>query len=355
MYGILVAIAVLAVLIFVHELGHFLAAKLCGVGVERFSIGFGTKLWGIKRGETEYVISLVPLGGYVKLLGENPEEEVDKCALHRSFSGKPLSIRTLVVAAGPIFNILFSVFILAIVYVWGIPILESVVGEVLSHTPAASAGLEKGDRIVEIEGKKIDSWDELSKVILANPGTPLRLVLERKGNKLVVLITPQPYEKKNIFGEKKIVGKIGIVAAGNYHVKKSNPAKALLIGIQGVANMVYLTIVGIIKLLQRVIPAKSVGGPILIMQMATQQAKAGLINLFYFMAFISVNLGVINLFPIPILDGGHLLFFTIEGIRGKPVSTRIREMAQQIGLAIIIAIMVLAFYNDLTRLLGSKR
>ncbi|RLD99672.1 MAG: RIP metalloprotease RseP [Aquificota bacterium] len=352
MGGLLVAIILLGVLIFIHELGHFLAARMLGVGVERFSIGFGPKLWSVKRGDTEYVLALVPLGGYVKLLGEDPEEAVEEVDRERSFSHKPLWVRTTVVAAGPFFNLLFAVVVMTGVYLWGVPILEPVVGQVVAGSPAERAGLKAGDFIVSIEGKKIESWGDLAAVVQKNPGKPLKVVVKREGEQVTLTVVPKPQEARTIFGEKRIVGKVGIVAAGTYRIERANPFMALVRGVEYTVNMVYLTLVGIVKILQRVVPAKSVGGPILIVQMASKQVKSGLINLLTFMAFISINLGIINLFPIPILDGGHLLFFTIEGVRGKPVSTRTREVAQQVGLAIIIAIMVLAFYNDIGRLIG---
>ncbi len=354
MSGLLVAIVFLGILIFVHELGHFLMARLYGVGVEKFSLGFGPKIWGIKRGETEYVLSLFPLGGYVKLLGENPEEELPEDAdISRSFSHKPLSTKAAIVAAGPMSNLIFAAFVMSMVYLWGIPVLEPVVGKVLPNTPAAVAGLMPKDKIVAIEGKRMSSWSDLSGIIQKNPGKPLKLTIKRKDQSLELTVTPEPQETKNIFGEKKKVGMLGIVAAGVFRVERSNPLTAVARGIGYTVKIFYLTVLGIIKIIQRVVPAKSVGGPILIVQLASQQAKAGLLSLLTFMAFISVNLGVINLFPIPVLDGGHLLFFCIEAVRRRPLSIRTKEMAQQIGLAIIIIIMVLAFYNDIARIIGS--
>jgi regulator of sigma E protease len=354
MSGLLVAIVFLGILIFVHELGHFMVARLCDVGVERFSLGFGPKVWGVKKTETEYVLSLLPLGGYVKLLGENPEEELPAGAdISRSFSHKPLSTRTAIVVAGPLFNLIFASLVMSMVYLWGIPVLEPVVGKVLPSTPAAMAGLMAGDKILAIEGKRVSSWDDLSRIIQKNPGKSLKLVVKRKNQSLELTVTPELQNTRNIFGEKKKVGRLGIVAAGVFRVERSNPLTAVARGIGYTVKIFYLTVLGVIKIIQRVVPAKSVGGPILIVQLASQQAKAGVLSLLTFMAFISVNLGVINLFPIPVLDGGHLLFFGIEAVRRKPLSVRTKEMAQQIGLAIIIVIMVLAFYNDIVRIIGS--
>ncbi len=355
MVGILVAIFLLGVLIFVHELGHFIVAKAFGVGVERFSIGFGPKLWSVEKGGTEYALSSVPLGGYVKLVGEDPEEEVPEEKRGTSFYEKPLSVRVAVVGAGPLFNILFALVVMTGLYLWGIPVLEPVVGQVMAGSRAQEAGLMSGDRVVLIEGRHVDSWESMARLIQKSPGKPLRLVVDRQGKRVVLTIVPKPQKARTIFGEKRVVGRIGIVAAGTYRIERSNPAKALLRGWEYTYRMVYLTIVGIIKILQRVVPVKSVGGPILIVQMVSQQVKSGIVSLFTFMAFISINLGVINLFPIPILDGGHLLFFGIEAVRRKPLSTRAKETAQQVGLIIIIAIMAMAFYNDITRLLGGGK
>ncbi len=353
--GILVSLILLGVLIFVHELGHFVVAKACGVGVMRFSIGFGPRLWAIHKGETEYALSLVPLGGYVKMVGEDPDEEVPEDKKGWSFYEKPLPVRVAVVGAGPLFNLLFAFVVMTGLYLWGVPVLEPVLGKVMPGSPAQVAGLLPGDRILSIQGHGVSSWEAMAKWIRQGSGKRLKLLVDREGKRLELTIVPTPRKVKDIFGETKVVGRIGVVAAGVYRIERSDPLRAVVRGWEYTCRMVYLTLLGIIKILQRVVPARSVGGPILIVQIASQQVKAGLVSLCTFMAFISINLGIINLFPIPILDGGHLLFFGVEAIRRRPLSGRAKELAQQVGLAIIIAIMALAFYNDIMRILGGGK
>ncbi|NPA15696.1 MAG: RIP metalloprotease RseP [Deferribacteres bacterium] len=354
MVSLIFAIIALGVLIFVHELGHFLAAKWLGIFVEKFSIGFGPAIVSKKIGETEYALSLIPLGGYVKLLGEDEEsaEDIPSHLRERAFSCRPVREKALVVLAGPLANIVFAFFLIYSASLVGFPSLLPEVGKVLPDTPAAQAGLKPGDLIVEINGKRIRTWDELVAIVHSNPDRDLEVKVKRNGKLLTFKIHTSSKVVKTIFGKTKKIGLIGIVASGATTVKRYNPVEAFVEAARRTYEMVYLTILGIVKIVERAVPLKSIGGPILIVQMAKQQAQTGLINFILFTALISINLGVINLLPIPVLDGGHLLFFMIEAILGRPISLRKKEIAQQIGLFIIIMIMVLAFYNDILRLAG---
>jgi regulator of sigma E protease len=347
---ILSTIIVLGILVFVHELGHFVLAKKLGVGVLTFSLGFGKKLIGRKIGETQYQIAAVPLGGFVKLIGENPEEEVKEEDRARSFSMQPIWKRFLIISAGPFFNFFLAVALFTTINLFGIPYFPSKIGEVSPGLPAEKVGLRKGDVILSIDGEGISKWDELYKTIRNSQGKELSLKVKRNGDVLEVKVTPQPFKEKNIFGEEIETFKIGIVNPKEVLIEKVNPFVAIGMGFTQAWQGIELTIVSIIKLIQRVIPAKTIGGPILIAQLAGEQARRGLLSLILFTAILSINLGVINLFPIPILDGGHFLFLGLEAVLRKPISIKKMEIAQQIGLIFIILLMLFAFYNDLIRI-----
>jgi regulator of sigma E protease len=352
--AILSAIILLGVIIFVHELGHFLFAKLTGVKVLKFSLGFGPKLIGKTYGGTEYLISAVPLGGYVKMLGEMPGEEMKEEEKQFAFNNQAVWKRFIIVFCGPLFNLLFAAVIFFFTFVNGIPVLLPEIGSVIHGTPAEKAGLVKGDRIVEIGGVAIRQWDEMTGVIHKSAGKPLGLTIKRDGATFQVSITPEKTKVKDIFGEEEEVGLIGIKPSGNTIIRRENVASAFADSFDRTWEISKLTVVSIIKLIERVIPMQTMGGPILIVQMAGQQASRGFLNFFIFMAIININLGVLNLLPIPILDGGHLLFLGIEAVRGKPLSEKTIALGQKIGLAFIITLMAVVFYNDIMRLLTGK-
>jgi regulator of sigma E protease len=340
---------VLGILIFVHELGHFLLAKKLGVAVLKFSLGFGPKLIGKKIGETEYQIAVFPLGGFVKPLGEDPQEEIKEEDRHRSLWAQPIWKRVLIIGAGPFFNFFLAVVLFSSINLFGIPYFPPKIGEVSPGLPAEQAGLKKGDVILSIDGQEVTKWDDLSKIIRNSEGKELLLKVKRDGEISEIKVTPKPSTQKNLFGEEIPAFVIGITPADEILVQKVGPFEAVGKGFSQTWFGIKLTIVSIIKLVERVIPAKTIGGPILIAQMAGEQAKRGLVSLALFMAILSINLGVINLFPIPVLDGGHFLFLGLEAIMRKPVSIKKMEIAQQIGLMLIILLMLFAFYNDLIR------
>ncbi len=348
--NIISAIIVLGILVFAHELGHFLLAKRLGVGVLTFSLGFGRKLIGRKIGETQYQISAVPLGGFVKLIGENPEEAVKEEDRPRSFSAQPIWKRALIVSAGPFFNFFLAAVLFSTVNLSGIPYFPPKIGEVSPGLPAEKAGLKKGDLVLSIDDVGVSKWDDLSKIIRDSKGKELLMKVKREGETLEIKVAPQPSKVKNVFGEEVQTVMIGITPMEEILVEKVNPFVALGMGFVQTWNGIKLTVVSIIKLIERVIPAKTIGGPILIAHLAGEQAKRGMVSFILFMAILSVNLGVINLFPIPVLDGGHFLFLGLEAILRRPISIKKMEMAQQIGLIFIILLMVFAFYNDLLRI-----
>jgi regulator of sigma E protease len=348
--SILSAIIVLGILVFVHELGHFLLAKRLGVGVLTFSLGFGPKLIGKKIGETQYQISAVPLGGYVKLIGENPEEEIKEEDLSHSFSNQPIWKRACIVSAGPFFNFFLAVVLFFTINLFGIPTFPAKIGEVSPGLSAEKAGLKKGDVILSIDGENVSKWEDLSKIIRGSKGKELSFKVKRGDEILEMKISPKASTVKDLFGEEVHVFMIGIKPSEEIVTQKIGPLVALGKGFSQTWQGIQLTVVSIVKLIQGVIPAKTIGGPILITQLAGEQAKRGLLSLVLFMAILSINLGVINLFPIPILDGGHFLFLGLEAILRRPISIKKMEVAQQIGLIFIILLMLFAFYNDLIRI-----
>jgi regulator of sigma E protease len=349
MIYIVSAVVVLGLLIFVHELGHFIFAKFFGVGVEKFSLGFGPKLIGKTVGGTEYLISAFPLGGYVKMIGESPDAEIALEDQDRSFMGKHPLKRIVIVAAGPIFNLIFAALLFILVYMIGVPSATTRIGEVVANKPAALAGLQTKDLVMSVNGMPVSRWDEFASIIAESKGVPLDIIVEREGKALPFRIVPETKEGKNLFGEKISYPVIGVVAAAEMITDRYSPAKAVVKGLQQTWKVTTLTIVSIGKLIERVVPLDSVGGPIMIAKMAGEQASAGGVNFLAFMALLSINLGVLNLLPVPILDGGHLFFYFCEFIFRRPVSMKVREIAQQVGLVLLIGLMVLAFYNDIIR------
>lgn len=351
--GVLAAIVVLGVLIIVHEFGHFIVAKRSGVGVLKFSVGFGPRLFGRVYNGTEYVLSAIPLGGYVKMVGEDPDatEPVDE---RISFSHQPVWKRVAIVLAGPAFNLLLAFAVFAGVFaIYGRPVGSDVakVGALMPDMPAARAGLQSGDVITAVDGRPIATWEELSNAIRASAGRSVALVLQRgEDESLTITVTPESKPEKNLFGE--VVGEAYVIGIERGSSKVPvGPVEAIVEGAKYTGFWIETLVMSVVKIFQGRIPAGDIGGPLLITQAAAQQAKAGLESLLMFMAVISINLGILNLLPIPILDGGHLLFFLVEGVMRRPLDLRHREIMQQVGLVILIGLMAFAFYNDILRVI----
>ena len=343
-------IILLGVLIFFHELGHFIVARFFGVGVEKFSLGFGPRLIGRKVGITDYRISAIPLGGYVKMVGEEPDADIDPDQQHLSFTHKPVLQRLLIVAAGPFFNVLLAAVILFIVLLHsGAFFMEPIVGDVQPGSPAEVAGLRAGDRIVAINGSGVESWEEMAQLIGGSEGAEIDLEISREGQPLSILLIPRLQADQNLFGEDTKRYMIGIISSRQVSAKKLSFGQALVMSVEKTYQIAELTFVSVVKMVQGKLSVKTLGGPIMIAQLAGEQAKEGLIEFLSLMAVISVNLAILNILPIPVLDGGHILFFTIELLIRRPVSIRVREIAQQAGLFVLLMLMILVFYNDITR------
>jgi len=439
-------VVVLGVLILVHEFGHFIVARWAGVGVERFSIGFGPVLWRYRGKETEYCLSAFPLGGYVKMMGddENPLEGGKTGVLDpsKAFNLKPLPVRFAIVFAGPAMNFVLAAVIFALVFmimgrpaspavigrvveggpaaqaglrtgdrivavegrpvqyweellrvvqdsqgetiqvavrrestehkvgltpaktkvrdlfgdereIWDVaarPYVPAAIGEVVAGFPAQQAGLRPGDTIVAIEGKPVFSWDDLAETIHKRPGQPTTLQVRRGEQTLTVTVVPNAVKERAPDGKEIVVGRIGIGPAPATLYVRSNPISAVWEGVARTSEVTVLTAVGLYKIIVGQLDRKNIGGPIQIAVTAGEQARQGLPSLAFFTAVISVNLFLLNLLPVPMLDGGHLLFFACEAVLGRPLSVRKREVAQQVGFVLLMLLMVYAVYNDLERI-----
>jgi regulator of sigma E protease len=289
------------------------------------------------------------------MVGEEPDEDLDPQLIPLSFTHKHVLKRILIVFAGPFFNILLAVLIFWVIALSsGIMILKPSVGSVKDGSPASLAGFKPGDLVTAINGVAVETWEAMADRITHSNGKPLEITVERPGGTVVLQATPELVKSKNLLGEdiKRYV--IGIGTAGETTSQKLNFFQAAKESLRQTYSIVELMVMIVAKLITGSISIDTVGGPIMIAQMAGDQAKAGISSLFQFIAVISVNLAVINLLPIPILDGGHLLFFGIEALKGRPVNLKVREIAQQVGMVILIMLMILVFYNDITRLFFSS-
>lgn len=339
-------------------MGHFLLAKASGVKVLTFSLGFGPKLVGKQIGDTEYVISSVPLGGYVKMLGQEDvgdvEQDSDALEKERSFRYQPAYKRIMIILAGPLFNLLTAAVIFFFVFLAGVPTLLPSIGEVMPDTPAAKAMLQKGDLIKAINGTSVKQWAELTDMIHSSPGKPLVLTVQRSSSLLTIPVTPEKKIMKDVFGENREVGLIGVKPSGDTFIVKETLPGAINSALLKTWDISALTVAGIIKLIQRIVPVETIGGPILIFQLAEKQATAGALSYFIFAAVISINLGILNLLPIPVLDGGHIFFLGLEAVRKKPLSEKTVLIAQRVGLALLVMLMIFAMYNDIFRLISGR-
>lgn len=357
---ILATILVLGVLIFVHELGHFAAAKAVDIEVPRFSLGLGPKLIGFKKGETEYVISWFPLGGYVKMAGMIEEEGVGaleggksegRTPSPRDFDAKSLPARTLVISAGVLMNFLFAVvafIVVARAQGMQIPLIQ----DVLEDSPAAEAGFRPGDLILTVEGHRIRSFDELSLMVKQNPEMPIRIGVERAGERLTLQAVPRSVRIwSDVIRDSVEIGQLGVRSDPSGGYRSLGWGGAIEEGSYRTWYWVRTTFEFLGQLVSGQSSAKEVGGPILIGQLSGQAARAGIWPLLSFMAIISINLAILNLLPVPVLDGGHLTFLAFEAVRGKALSAGQRIRLTQVGMVLIVGLMVWVITNDVLRLL----
>lgn len=353
------AIVLFGLLIFFHELGHFILAKLVGVKVLKFSLGFGPKLISRKIGDTEYILSALPLGGYVKPLGEEPGEELSEEERPFAFNTQPAWKRAAIIIAGPVFNLVLAYIIFVTFLSTGIPVvipnLDSIsptIDSVKEDSPAMKAGLMEDDTIIAISGESIDDWTGMSEVISKNVGRELPLRVSRGDEIIELKVTPEPDSIKDEEGKDIVVGRIGITKKLNFHVIESEGILlAPLKGAEALYEWCVLTLEVVVKLFSGSLSARQVGGPILIVDAAAKAASVGLVTYFNFIAIISINLAVLNLLPVPVLDGGHLMFLSIEAIRKRPLSEKVMAIANRVGLTLLLMLIAFVFYNDITRII----
>ena len=373
---VIAVVVVLGGLIFFHELGHFSVARWLGMGVSTFSLGFGPKILKYRKGKTEYALSLVPLGGYVALVGESDPKDIPEGFTEKeSFALRPAWQRLLVVAAGPVANIILAWLLCwALALGWGTPILLPQVGGVVQNGPADKAGIQPGDTIVSINGVAVANWQAMADTIAQSNGKTLDVTLSRpdmapqadketqadeaaqaeQGMTISVELTPERSTRKTIFGEEESAWLIGIRNSGAVRLERHSFAGAAVAGAGQTADMVSLTWQSFVKLAERVVPLDQVGGPIMIMQMVGKQAHEGLAGLLALAALISINLGILNLLPIPVLDGGQIVFCLWEIVFRRPPNPRFQEYAMRVGIALLVALMLLATYNDLWRIIKNS-
>lgn len=359
-YGI-IFLAVLTLVVFIHELGHFLVARWCGVTVKTFSIGFGPEIYGFndKHG-TRWRFAWIPLGGYVKFVDdENAASKPDADALKRmspaeragSFHAKPVWQRSAVVAAGPIANFLLAIVLYAgLNAAVGVRVMPAFVDAVVPETPAARAGFMPGDKIVDIDGTGIERFEDLQRIVGSGAGTELTFTVERGAEKVVLKATPNADEQKDTFGRTFRRGLIGIqrsISADKIQTLSVGPVEALTRGVKETYGNITATLAGLSDIITRRQSAEQMGGPILMAEVTAKIAELGWEPMLRWIAFISANIGFLNLLPIPVLDGGHLLFYGYEAIRRKPASERFQQFGFQVGLALLMMLMIFVNFNDL--------
>lgn len=353
--SIFIALLILSFLVFFHELGHFIVARICGVKVEVFSIGFGKKLVSWRFGQTEYALSMIPLGGYVKLKGQDDSNPKLKNYEADSYLSKSPWQRIAILLAGPFFNLFLAFLLYMAVGLLGKASLLPVVGEVKESYPAAQAGIKAGDVIVAINGKEIKTWEELDSMIIESQGE-LELTLQRGQGELKeslsVRVLPMEQEAQNIFRENIIRKIIGISSAGAVGMVHYKGLDSIIFGIDESIKASTLIAQSIIKLISGVVPSSEVGGVVSIVSVIGSASSSGLTHLLWLTALISVNLGILNLLPIPALDGGHILFNLYEVIMRKAPSENVMYYLTLCGWAVLLGLMLLGLYNDIFRLLA---
>jgi regulator of sigma E protease len=349
-------LVLLTALVFVHELGHYLVARRCGVRVLTFSIGFGPELFGWHdRAGTRWRISAIPLGGYVKMFGdadlassrEAGGDGMTDAERAVSFHAKPLASKSAIVAAGPLANFAFAAVLLAILYAFvGTPVAsdEATVGAVSPDSAAEAAGLSEGDMIRSIDGRTLTGFDDLRTIVAASPDTPLLFRIERDGRLVDIDVTPQPVE----LSDGRTIGRVGIAPRFDYNTR--GILDSVVGGVEGTWRLTVQTVLFLGRIISGDESSDNIGGPIGIAMLSGEMAKRGFGDYLFFAALLSVNLGLINLLPVPVLDGGHLAFYAVEAVRGRPLGEKAQEYGFRLGLVLILLLFLFATKNDIGRL-----
>ena len=349
--GILTSLLVLSFLIFFHELGHFLAARFFGVKVEVFSIGFGKKLFSKVVGDTEYCFSSIPLGGYVQMKGQDDTDPTKLSQDEDSYNMKKPWQRIVILMAGPFANFLLAFLLYIVIANVGVTRLAPTIGQVAQNSPALEIGLKKGDKVLEINGEKVTTWNDLSKLIKESEGK-LLITIQRDKKIKTLLTTHQIKEIKNIFGESVKKRILGVSPSGEIVKLHFNFIESISFAYDETLNATTLILKSLQKLVAGVIPAKDLGGVVSIVQVTAEASEVGIVALLGLTALISVNLGVLNLLPIPALDGGHIMFNLYEMIRKRPPSQAVLYRLTVVGWVFLLSLMAFTIFNDIYRIAG---
>lgn len=353
MFSVLVFICILSVLIVVHELGHFFAARRAGVRVEKFSLGFGPRLFKKAKGGTEYSVSMVALGGYVKLAGDNLHEYKGK---PDEYFSQPPGRRFQIIFAGPLLNYVLAFFLFWLVFWTGYPALTSKVGGLLEGFGAKEAGIKAGDRITAIDGQKVEFWEDLQKIIQSKQDrSRVDVSILRDGEELSFDVRIKEEAVADQMGEERKVGLLGVSPFDEVVIARHSFVESFFLGVDKTFRLTIMTYQGLWRMATgRVSIRDSVTGPLGIFYITSKAARMGIAVLLHLMAVLSLSLGIFNLLPLPILDGGHILFLGIEKIRGRSLSPKAENIVSQIGLAMIITLALFVTYNDIVRIFGDK-
>ncbi len=339
----------LGAIVMIHEWGHFIVARFVGVKVERFSFGFGPVLWKKQGAQTEYVLSLLPLGGYVKLAGETDNEKRGP-AKPWEYRGRPIGDKAAIILAGPLINYLLGFTLFFTVFVLGTGTLTPRVGRLMKDYPAAAAGLRVGDLITAVNGRPVQTWEEMTHAVQNSPDG-VTLAVDRDGTHFDKIIQPKISEQPPLFGKAKRIGMIGVAPSGEVVVRRYSVPRAFVKAGQQVWLLTTSTIFALWSMATGAMPLKeSFTGPIGIFQITASVAQKGIIPLLQLIAILSTSIGFFNLLPVPVLDGGHLLFLVLEKWRGKPVSERAQENCVKVGMGLLLALLAVVTYNDLVRM-----
>jgi len=354
---ILSFLVLLTVVVFFHELGHFSIARLCGVRVEVFSLGFGSELFGFTdRHGTRWKVSALPLGGYVKMFGQaervleadGREREMTEAEKAVSFHHKRVWQRAAIVFAGPAANFVLTIIIFAAMFsTMGQPFAEPIIGAVRDNSAAAAAGLKPGDRIISLDGKTVQRFDEIADALQLDLSETLDLLIERDGRQLHVQVTPQVTEETDLFGNAHRFRRLGVESTGPGQLVRYDPLTSIWVAGRETYRLSGQILLSVWQMAIGARSGEELGGVLRIGKVAGDVAQLGIVPFIDLMARLSINLGLLNLFPIPLLDGGHLAFFAIEGVRGRPLGEKAQEWGMRIGIAVVLGLMVFATWNDL--------
>lgn len=358
--GLLIVLAALSgigLLIFIHEFGHFIAAKISGVKVREAAIGFGPKIYKKQWGETLYSIGILPLGGFVKLAGMEPEDSIEAGEEDRAFDNQSLFKKVAIIGAGPLMNILIAVPIFAIIFMFGVQEQTTVVAGVSSGSAAHKAGIQKGDRLISIDGQKIDEWGDVSRAVAPKPNESVKIVVERDGKKLTKTATVGQRDRKKIEDNEEKTVKEGFLGIeGETRIKRYGPLQAFSMAVKMTIQTTGAIISIFAALFTGGIPASTLAegsaGPVGVIYISSEMIRKGFTNFLWFLGIISPNLAIVNLLPLPPLDGSRVTFLIYERIRGKRISKERFVQLQTIGVALLVFLMVFLTAFDLNRILS---